>query len=314
MRRTLLLSVLIAACVSPLAAAAAELRLVASGFVYTESPTVDRDGNLYFTDYRDGPGKIYRLDTCGGLHLVVANSGRANGLKVSPTGELIACQVDGRVSAFLPDGSGCRVLTGSYCGRRYNAPNDLALDSAGGVYFTDPFLDAPRPFPPQRVPAVYYLAADGCVTRLIDDLRGPNGIVLSPDERTLYVVPSFERHVMAYPVLAPGKLGPGRRFCRLAPSLIPFIPGGDGATVDAAGNLYVATISGVQVFDPAGRLHGVLRMPERPSNLAFGGPDHRTLFITAGGCVYAARGLDFPCLLPGPTGMQAPGPQSPALP
>jgi gluconolactonase len=294
MRWTPLLPLLFAGCVSPDPTAPGEVRLLVAGFVYTEGPAADRQGNLYFTDYRDGAGKIYRLDTGGGLHLVVADSGRANGLKVSPTGEVIACQVDGRVSAFAPDGSCRRVLTDSYCGRRYNAPNDLVLDSAGGAYFTDPFLDAPRPFPPQRVPAVYYLAADGNVTRLIDDLRGPNGIALSPDGRTLYVVPSFERDVMAYPVLGPGRLGPGRPFCRLAPSRIPYIPGGDGATVDAAGNLYVATLSGVQIFDPAGKLQRVLPLPERPSNVAFGGADHRTLFITAGGSLYAVPGLGLP--------------------
>jgi gluconolactonase len=151
------------------------------------------------------------------------------------------------------------------------------------------------------VPAVYYRAADGNVTRLINDLHGPNGIALSPDERTLYVVASFQRHVMAYPVLAPGRLGPGRCFCRLAPSWIPFLPGGDGATVDAAGNLYVATVAGVQVFDPTGKLRGVLRVPGRPSNVAFGGSAHGTLFITTGGSLYATRGFAFPCLPQGPT-------------
>jgi gluconolactonase len=145
MRRSLLLSLLFAGCLSPAAAAAAEVWLVATCFVYTEGPAADQEGNLYFTDYKDGPGRIYRLDTGGGLHLVVANSGRANGLQVSPTGEVIAYQVDGRVSAFPPDGSCRRVLTGSYGGRRYNAPNDLVLDSAGGIYFTDPLFGAPRP-------------------------------------------------------------------------------------------------------------------------------------------------------------------------
>jgi gluconolactonase len=312
MRRILLFPLLLVGWLSAGPGAAAEVRLLVTGFVYTESPAADAEGNLYFTDYRDGPGKIYRLDTGGGLHLVVASSGRANGIKISPAGEIIACQVEGRVSAFRPDGSCCRLLTGSYCGRRYNAPNDLVLDAAGGIYFTDPFIDAPRPFPPQGVPAVYYRAANGCVTRLLDDLRGPNGIALSPDERTLYVVPSFERYVMAYPVLAPGRLGPGRRFCRLMPSLIPFLPAGDGVTVDAAGNLYVCTLAGVQIFDPSGKLLDVLRVPERPSNAAFAGPGHRTLFITAGGSVYAAVGLTVPCAAPVPTPILSPGP--PAMP
>ncbi len=271
------------------ATAPAQVQKLYTGFVYTEGPAADRHGNLYFTDYKDRPGKIYRIDTAGRLSVLVGDSNRANGLKINPWGEIVACQLNGRVVAYSPDGASCRVLTSSYCGRRYNAPNDLAIDSTGGVYFSDPFFEAPRPCPPQKVAAVYYLSPSGQVRRLIDDLRGPNGLALSPDEKTLYVVPSLGRHVMAYPVFAPGQLGPGRRFCRLAPSGIPFFPVGDGATVDAAGNLYVATLRGVQIFDPAGRLLGLLRVPERPSNLAFGGPDRRTLYITAGHSLYAVR-------------------------
>ncbi len=274
------------------ATAFAQVQRLATGFVHTEGPVADGFGNLYFTDYKDGPGKIYRLDAAGRLSVLVANSDRANGLKINAGGEIVACQVNGQVVAYSPDGSSYRVLTSSFCGRRYNAPNDLVVDSAGGIYFTDPLFDAPRPFPPQKVAAVYYLAPSGQVTQLIDDLRNPNGIALSPDQRTLYVVPSLERHVMAYPVLAPGQLGAGRPFCRLGPGRVPFFPAGDGATVDAAGNLYVATPRGVQIFDPDGCSLGILLVPERPYNVAFGGPDRRTLYITSGHSLYAAR----PCL------------------
>jgi gluconolactonase len=262
------------------------LQKLCTGFVYTEGPVCDAQGNLYFTDYKDGCGKIYRLDPTGQLSVFVENSNRANGLKINAAGEIVACQMNGRVAAYSPDGSSIRVLTDSFGGRRYNAPNDLGIDCCGGIYFTDPFFGAPRPCPPQRIAAVYYLALSGEVTRIIDNLRNPNGIVLSPDGTTLYVVPTMERHVMAYPVLAPGQLGPGRKFCRLAPSQFPFFPGGDGATVDDAGNLYVATLRGVQIFDSAGHLLDILCLPERPSNLTFG-PHGRTLYITAGHSVYA---------------------------
>lgn len=259
-----------------------------SGFILAEGPAADPHGNLYFTDQNDRPGKIYRVDPAGRLCLFNGNSNRAHGLKINAQGEIVACQISGQVVAFSPDGSSCRVLTSSYQGRRYNAPNDLVIDRCGGIYFTDPFYDAPRPAP-QGVEAVYYIAPSGQVTRLIDNLLLPNGITLSPDGNTLYVVPSLERHVVAYPVLAPGLLGPGRQFCRLVFSGLPFFPVGDGCTVDACGNLYVATFSGVQVFDPCGGMLDFLCVPERVTNVAFGGPDRRTLFITAGHSLYAAR-------------------------
>jgi gluconolactonase len=120
----------------------------------------------------------------------VSCSELANGLAFNPQGELVACQMNGRIVAYSADGSTCRVVAAGYCGRRFNAPNDLVIDRHGGIYFTDPYVNAPRPFPPQRSQAVYYVSPQGEVTRLIGHLANPNGIGLSPDERTLYVVPS----------------------------------------------------------------------------------------------------------------------------
>jgi gluconolactonase len=288
MFRPAILLVLLAWLIAP-AAASAQVKKLVGGFVYTEGPIDDGNGNLYFVDPKDGKGKIYRIDATGQLSLLVANSGRANGLKINRAGEIVACQQDGQIVAYRPDGTAYRVLTSSYCGRRYNAPNDLVIDKHDGIYFTDPFFGAPRPFPPQGVAAVYYRSPSGQVIRLIDDLHGPNGIALAPDGKTLYVVPSVERHVMAYPILAPGLLGKGYKFCRLAPTTIPLFPIGDGATVDPVGNLYVATLGGVQVFDPRGQPLGIIRVPERPSNLTFGGRNRQTLFITAGHSLYAVE-------------------------
>src|SRR5262245_25556630 len=110
-----------------------------TGFALTEGPAADRHGNLYFTDHRDRPGKIYRIDPAGRLSLFVGDSGRAHGLKINAQGEVVACQLDGQVVAYAPDGSSCRILTASFQGRKYNAPNDLVIDRCGGVYFTDPF-------------------------------------------------------------------------------------------------------------------------------------------------------------------------------
>ncbi|MCI0376178.1 MAG: SMP-30/gluconolactonase/LRE family protein [Gemmataceae bacterium] len=262
-----------------------------TGFVYTDGP-VERDGNLYFTDNRAWPSRIYKRDPQGHVTLWLAPSGRANGLAFNSSGELVACQMDGRIVAYDAQ-SGMRVLASGYCGRRFNAPNDLVIDRQGGIYFTDPCFGAPLLKPQGRV-AVYYLTPDGGVTRLIDNLANPNGITLSPDEKTLYVVPSFQNEVMAYPVLGPGELGPGRVFAHMARSWNLFYPGGDGIRLDVAGNLYIASQRGIQVFDPTGKLLRIVPVPERPSNLAFGGRHGNILYITARNSVYAV-----PWSLPG---------------
>jgi gluconolactonase len=259
-----------------------------TGFVFTEGPASDGHGTLYFTDLRARPGRIYKVNPDGRLSLFVADSGRANGLAVSAGGEVIACQTRGRVVAYRPDGS-CRVLADSYRGRRLNGPNDLVIDSHGGIYFTDPCYATVALLLPWRRPAVYYLAPCGHLVRLMDDVTAPNGIGLSPDEKTLYVVPLLERHVLAFPILSPGRLGPGTKLARIAPGRNPLFVGGDGMAVDEAGNLYVASARGVQIFDPDGRPLRVIDVPETPSNVAFAGPDNKTLVITARRSVYAIR-------------------------
>jgi len=260
---------------------------LATGFCFTEGPAIDEHGNLYFTDQRDLPGRIYRLDPRGKLHLLVADAGRANGLAFNSHGELVACQMDGRIVAYSPDGASYRVLASGYRGRRFNAPNDLAIDRHDGIYFTDPFLNAPRPLP-QRRSAVYYLAPDGTVSRLFNDLWAPNGIGLSPDQQTLYVTSSGHPQVMAYRILGPGKLGPGRVHARVAGDWrAPLYKGGDGMAIDDQGNLFLATHRGVQVFDPCGNLLCILCVPEEPSNVAFS-RDGKTLYVTAERSVYAA--------------------------
>lgn len=267
------------------------VELVCTGFSVAEGPVCDAAGTLYFSDIHSGNGRIYRLDNAGQLTLFIDGTDKANGLAFNAGGELLACQMSGRVVAFAPDGRSSRVLADNYCGARFNAPNDLAIDRCGGVWFTDPTfgcgLFAPHPW--RR--GVYYISPDGNLTRVIDQLPNPNGVVLSPDESTLYVVCTFHKHVLAYPVLAPGKIGSGRVFCRMQRTALPIYVGGDGAAVDAAGNLYVASHRGIQVFDPTGAPLGIIGVPECPTNVAFGGPDRRTLYITAWRSLYRARML-----------------------
>jgi gluconolactonase len=254
-----------------------------TGFTFTEGPAADRRGNVYFTDIPNQ--RIHRVDAEGKLSIFREKSNHANGLMLNAKGEIVACEMDGRVAAYSPAGNSRRVLADSYEGKRFNAPNDLVIDKQGGVYFTDPAFSAPTPLPQVKT-CVYYIASDGKVSRLIDDLPNPNGVILSPDEKTLYVIPSGQAEMMAYPVESPGKIGKGRVFCTLKQRREGQKSGGDGLTVDEKGNLYITSGLGLQVFDPDGKLLGIIALPEVPANVTFGGRELKTLYVTARTSLY----------------------------
>lgn len=270
---------------------------VFTDFKFTEGPAFDLKGNLYFTDIPDN--KIYKVNSKGKLSVFLEPSNHCNGLMLDGGNNLLACEMDGRLVSINLKNKKVTPLTSEYQGKRYNAPNDLVVDRTGGVYFTDPHFRAPEPLPQEKV-AVYYRSADGEVTRLADDLKAPNGVILSPDEKTLYVIPSMQKEMWAYPVTGPGKVGKGRVFCRLKqePGYQEPGRGGDGLTVDTNGNLYITSGLGLQVFSPEGKLLGIIEVPEKPANVTFGGKDNSSLFITARNSLYRidtkAKGHRFP--------------------
>ncbi len=204
---------------------------------------------------------------------------------VNAKGEIVACEMAGQVVAYSPDGQSRRVLADKYEGNRFNAPNDLVIDRQGGVYFTDPAFGAPMPLP-QGKTCVYYITPGGEVTRLVDNLPNPNGITLAPDEKTLYVIPSGQAEMMAYPVESPGKIGQGKVFCKLQQREGQTRGGGDGVAMDSKGNLYITSALGLQVFNPSGELLGIIALPEQPANVKFGGSDLKTLYVTARSSLY----------------------------
>jgi gluconolactonase len=188
------------------------------------------------------------------------------------------------------------VFVSEFEGKRFNAPNDLVFDLEGNVYFTDPMYNAPMPLPQEKT-CVYFASKDGSqVKRLVDDLPNPNGILLSTDAKTLYVLPSGQSEMMAYPIESPGVIGAGRVFATLQPA-----PGrggrrgrggqnaggADGGTLDTNGNLYITSGSGVQIFNKEGRFLGRITLPEVPANVGFGGPDRKTLYMTARTSLYS---------------------------
>jgi gluconolactonase len=272
-----------------------EIKKLHSGLQFLEGPAADRHGNLYFSDVQGN--KLYHVDPQGKLNVFLDPSNHTNGLMCNAAGNIIACEMDGRLVEINAKTKEVKSLADGYEGKRFNAPNDLVIDKAGGIYFTDPHFRAPMPLP-QGVRAFYYRAADGKVTRLGEVETAPNGIILSPDEKTLYVIPSMQAEMLAYPVEGPGKIGAQRTFCTLKQAAGKTNGGGDGVGVDIKGNLYIASALGVQVFDPSGKLLGIIETPEQPANCDFGGKDDQTLYITARTSLYAvpmeAKGHVFP--------------------
>lgn len=253
---------------------------------FTEGPAADTKGNVYFNDI---PNNVtYKIDSEGKATVFRKPSGHANGLMVNQKGELVSCEMDGRITATDLKTKKTRVLAAKYEGKRFNAPNDLVIDKQGGVYFTDPLFRAPKPLP-QGTMGVYYISPEGKVARVVESLPAPNGVILSPDEKTLYVIPSRSKKMRAYAVKAPGKLGKERVFCELRQKKKGGNSGGDGLTVDVKGNLYITSGLGLQVFTPKGKFLGIIKLPQQPANVTFAGKDNKTLYVTARSGVYTVE-------------------------
>jgi gluconolactonase len=273
---------------------AGEVQRLHTGLQFTEGPAWDGE-NLYFSDIP--ANRIYKVDAQGDLTTFLEPSNHTNGLMMNAAGNIVACEMDGRIVEIDVKTKAVKALAEGYEGKRFNAPNDLVIDKDGGIYFTDPHFRAPMPLP-QGVRGFYYLSTDGKVTRLGQSDAAPNGIILSTDEKTLYVIPSMQAEMLAFEVQEPGKLGPQRVFCTLKQPEGRSGGGGDGLTIDTQGNLYITSALGIQVFNPEGKLLGVLEIPEQPANCTFGGKDHKTLYVTARTSLYAvpmeAAGHVFP--------------------
>ena len=248
------------------------------GLIFTEGPAADAHGTVYFSDVQSN--RVYRTDPSGLLGLFLTNSSACNGLMCDQSGRIIACQRDlRRIIAIDPATTNVTALATNWSGRAFLGPNDLVVDAAGGVYFTDPFFSGSLT-PTQ---SVYYAAANGAVSLLVSNLTRPNGVILSPDESKLYVVLSGAANLLTYPVNGPGLLGPP------VTTVLPRT--GDGMTLDTLGNLYLCQPGGsnITVLSPAGAVLGAIRFPEQPANCTFGGKDMKTLFVTARTSLYTCR-------------------------
>ena len=258
---------------------------VQSGFQFTEGPVWSPDGSLYFSDVR--ANRIYRLGADGKATVYAENTEGANGLAFDRRGHMLAVQGGGACVSRVQDGR-FTPLAQKVGDRPLVRPNDLIPDARGGVYFTDP---GARPMPgetPDRKPSVYYMRPDGTVVLVDDTVARPNGISLSLDGKTLLVADSMGEWVIGYDVQPDGTVRNRRQFARLR-DVEAARSGADGMAVDSRGRLYVTSTTGIQVFDPRGEHLGTITVPKKPSNLAFGGPDRKTLYITAGDTLYRLR-------------------------
>jgi gluconolactonase len=261
----------------------ARLEKLAGGFEFTEGPTCDAEGNVFFTDQPND--RILKWSVEGKLSTFLQPAGRANGMYFDPGGNLIAC-ADEKTAlwSIAPDGK-VTVLVGEYAGKLLNGPNDVWVRPDGALYFTDPFYDRPwwtHHAMPQDGQHVYFLSSDRRrLVRVAEDLEKPNGIIGTPDGKTLYVADIGAGRTYQYDTAPDGSL---------TGKTLVAEHGSDGMTLDSEGNLYL-TGDGVLVLDREGRLIDHIPVPDErwTSNVSFGGKDRQTLFITASTGLYGVR-------------------------
>ncbi|MFL5241110.1 MAG: SMP-30/gluconolactonase/LRE family protein [Gemmataceae bacterium] len=256
---------------------------------FTEGPAYGPDGRVFFSDIGN---RIMAYDSASGKTRVYRNpSGRANGLDFDPQGRLVAAEGANaggkrRITITEKDGT-VRVLTNKWKDKRYNSPNDLTIDARGRVYFTDPRYvgDEKREIDTE---SVYRVDPDGTVVQIIKDVQKPNGIVLSPNMKTLYVAdstPKGNQYLLAFPLKPDGTVGKKKLLHDFGQTR-----GIDGMCVDDKGHIYGAAgdgeIGGVYVFNPQGKQLAFIPVPETPTNCVFAGKDRKTLYITAGKSLY----------------------------
>jgi len=268
-----------------------ELKLVAGDCKFTEGPVVDAQGNLLFSDSEND--RIMQVSPAGEVSEFRKPCGRANGLMFDREGRLLMCQSVGqggkqRVARLEADGTET-VLADKYDGKPFVAPNDLCVDGQGRIYFTDPIYgDASKASQPTS--GVYRIDAPGKVTRIIADLKRPNGIVLTADDRLLYVSDRGTQKLHRYQLAEDGSVEPAGVVYDFSPDR-----GIDGMWLDEKGNIYGAAgqekTTGLYVVSPAGKLLLHFPLPEYATNVTFGGADRRDLYLTAGKSVYQLRSV-----------------------
>jgi len=260
----------------------AQLEKLAGDFKFTEGPSADAKGNVYFTDQPND--RIMKWSVAEELSTFMQPSGRSNGLSFDKDGNLWSCADEKNELWIIAPDKNVTIIPSKFEEKVLNGPNDLWIHKNGTVYFTDPFYKRPwwnHTDRPQEKQCVYYLTADKkMIFKIADDLVQPNGIVGTPDGKKLFVADIGANKTWSYSINKDGSLSNKTLFCEL---------GSDGMTIDSKGNIYL-TGKGVTVFDKTGRQIGNIPVPENwTANVCFGGPDMKSLFITASKGLYRIR-------------------------
>ncbi len=285
-----------------------EAERLATGFVFTEGPLWHPDGFYYFVDVR--ASVLYRLTQGGSPEVVRDKTGGGNGTTFDLLGRLVLCEGENRRVTRTAANGRIEVLMDRFEGTRLNRPNDVVCASDGSIYFTDPGLRVPLAERELTYAGVYRIAPDGAQS-LVADFEYPNGLAFSPDERLLYVANTrWAQYIHVLELDARGTMVRRRIFADMSSDETDGVP--DGLKVDVEGRVYCTGPGGTWVFAPDGTRLGIIRTPEVPANLAFGGPDLRTLFFTARTSVYTLRvkvpGQPHPLFAPkGEAARRAPG-------
>jgi gluconolactonase len=278
---------------------------------FLEGPAVDAAGTLFFSDILGN--RILKMAPGGQVSVFRAESGRTNGNTFDARDRLISCEgaemgPGGRRQIVRTDmkTGAVSVLTDRYEGKRYNSPNDVCVDAKGRIWFTDPYYGDDRSSLEMGAEAVYRIETDGAVKRVVSqpEIGRPNGLAIAPDARTFYLIdsdsrPGGNRKIWKFAVGDDGRLSQQRQIFDFGKGR-----GGDGLRLDVQGNLWVAAgiqnprhsgentdvPSGVYAISPEGKLLGRIAIPEDvTTNLAFGGPDRKTLYVTSGKTIYQIR-------------------------
>ncbi|MAM46809.1 MAG: gluconolactonase [Planctomycetes bacterium] len=270
----------------------ATVRRVADGCKFTEGPAVSPAGELFFSDIENN--RIMKIDRAGAVMEFLRPSGRANGLVFDHEGRLVMCQGGGpgggrRVTRLEKDG-GETVLAETYGGEKFIAPNDLCIDRKGRIYFTDPYYGPPA-VKSQPSSGVYLIDSGGKVSRVLGKLLKPNGIVITLDNRHLYVSDRGTQKLHRYRIGGDGALSQKAIVYDFSPDR-----GIDGMCLDSRGNIFGAAgkdkTTGLFVISPQGKLLLHRPMPEFSTNVTFGGEDGRDLYLSATRSVYRMRTLE----------------------
>lgn len=268
-------------------AAGTRIEFIRDGFKGTEGPVALADGSLAFTETQDS--RITRIAADGTVSTYLENTRGSNGLGFTAAGELVSVQHQPPAVGVIAPASQARTLADRYEGLGFGRPNDIVVGHKVGIFFTDSGATPKADQPPVGKPGVYHIDRQGVLKRVAEDIERPNGIQLSPDEKVLYVANTLGEYVLAYDLDAQGRLGARRNFGKLSgwsKTENGYSSGADGIAVDAQGRVFVASNAGIEVFSAQGEHLGAIPLPKKPQNLAFAGPDKKTLYVVGRGAAY----------------------------